>query len=88
MKYKHTSETKQVLDDLINRVTQLVEVNELYKQHNPDLVFAQRMAFESCLVLLRQVRDTGKVMRGNEFVPDSIEPLAKTKWNKEIKLGV
>lgn len=82
MKYKHTPETKQVLDDLINRITQLIEANELYGHYNPVLVDAQRMAFESCLVLLNQVKDTGKVMRGNDYFPDSVEPLAITKWNK------
>lgn len=88
MKYQHTEETKIVLNDLINRVQQLVEVNEKYRHHDNQLVDHQKMAFESVLSLLEQVRDTGHVMRGNNYFPDSVEPIATTKWDRQPQLGL
>lgn len=88
MKYKHTPETKTVLDDLINRVQQLIEVNETHRFQAPDLVDHQNQAFQSCLVLLKQARDTGHVMRGNEYFPDPVEAVATTKFDNAPQLGL
>lgn len=88
MKYTHTAETLQVLDDLQNRVQQLIEVNSLYSTgENITKVKHQNRAFESVLTLLKQVRETGHVYRGSSAVPDSIEPLVKTRWQgKQLRI--
>lgn len=88
MKYRHTPETRIVLEDLINRVTQLMEVNKKYERTNPELVSNQNTAFSSVLTLLEQVKDNGHVMRGNEFFPDPVEAEATTKWDKKPQLGL
>lgn len=88
-KYPHSEDTKIVLDDLANRVQQLIEINDLYSHgENEDKVKYQRRAFEATLTLIKQVKDNGHVMRGNDYFPDSIEPLVTTKWNKKPQLGV
>lgn len=89
-KYKHTEDVKIVLDDLENRVSQLMEVNARYlgQGHNDDLINHQNDAFTSVITLIKQVRDNGHVMRGNDFFPDPIEPKAKTKFAGKQQLGV
>jgi hypothetical protein len=91
-KYKHTEEVKVVLDDLENRIQQLIEANELHiDKHGVDSdvrIAAQNLAFQSTLTLIKQVRDNGKVMRGNEFFPDPIEPIVTTKFAGKQQLGV
>lgn len=90
MKYKHTEETKIVLEDLTNRVMQLIEVNELHlgahDKRTDTKLRHQNRAFGSVLTLLDQVSKTGHVMRGNSAFPDPIEPLAKTKWLSKQQL--
>lgn len=85
-KYKHTKEVKIVLDDLENRVQQLMEINANHKHQAPELVRQQNQAFSAVLVLIGQLRDNGHVMRGNDYFPDPVEPEAKTKWNGRPQL--
>ena len=87
-KYPHTGEVKTVLDDLENRVIQLIEANERYKSQNPNLVYEQNTALSSVLVLIRQVRNTGHVKRGTPVIPDDLEPVVKTKWDNRPQLGL
>lgn len=77
-KYKHQPETLTVLNDLENRILQLIEVGERARVKNPELVEHQYQALYSCLTLVRQCKDNGHVFRGNDYFPDSVEPLAKT----------
>lgn len=90
MKYKHTPEVLAVLADLSNRVQQLIEANQAYLGHGHDdkMIADQNTAFESMLVLLKQVKDNGHVFRGNAYFPDSIEPMVTTKWNNQNTLGL
>jgi hypothetical protein len=83
MKYKHTKEVLTVLNDLSNRVQQLIEANERYLEngHDDSLIEAQNTSLQSVLVLIKQVKDNGHVFRGNEYFPDDVEPLATTKFN-------
>lgn len=78
MKYKHTDETKIILEDLINRVQQFVEVSQRTK-HFEGAKY-QIQAFQSVLTLLNQVKDNGHVFRGNDYFPDDLEPLVETKF--------
>lgn len=87
-KYKHTEDTKIVLDDLENRLMQLMEVNETHRHQALELVKQQNQAFSCVLVLIRQLRDNGHIMRGNDYFPDPIEERANTKFNKQSQLGV
>lgn len=89
-KYKHHRDTSIVLDDLENRVQQLIEANELYvdRGHDNAMITAQNTAFQSVLVLLGQVRNTGHIRRGTPVVPDDLEGLVETKWNNRPQLGL
>ena len=87
-KYKHTEETKVVLDDLENRVQQLIEASELIVNKHPEIAKPQIQAFQAVLTLLSQVRTTGHVFRGSSAVPDGLEPYTKTKFaGRQLKIG-
>lgn len=77
-KYKHTDETKIVLDDLENRVQQLIEASELTRLPAPEIAEPQIMAFQAVLTLISQCRTYGHVFRGSSAVPDGLEPYVKT----------
>lgn len=81
-----SDETKQILDDLKNRIKQLKEVGDLAKDKKPELVEHQDRAFSAVLALIDQIEQSGQVYRGNEYVPDAVEPLATTKWKPQTKL--
>ena len=84
-----SDETKNVLADLSNRINQLIEVNQLYLTDDKDrrtLIESQEKAFHSVLYLIDQITQTGQIYRGNDFVPDAVEPLATTKWQSQTKL--
>ena len=89
-KYAHLEDTRIALDDLENRVQQLMEANEAYLGvgHNDTLIRYQNDALASVLVLIKQVINTGHVQRGTPVVPDDIEKTVKTKWNKRPQLGL
>lgn len=76
-KYQHTEDTKVVLDDLENRVQQLIEASELTigKFNGAE---AQIQAFQAVLTLIEQCRRYGHVFRGSSAVPDGLEPYVKT----------
>jgi len=77
MKYKHIEETQIVLDDLANRVQQLIEASELTvgKYEGAE---AQIQAFQSVLTLIKQCKDYGHVFRGSDYIPDGLLPYIKT----------
>lgn len=79
-KYKHTEETMTVLLDLKNRIEQLIEVNNLYKEKNFEVVYEQNVALNSVIGLIDQLIDNGKINRGNEYFPDPIEPYITNKF--------
>ena len=88
-KYQHTEDTKIVLDDLENRLTQLIEVNELHLGGDEDdMIIQQNHGMGVALTLIGQVRKTGHIQRGTPIIPDQVEPRAKTKWNKRPQLGL
>ncbi len=82
-KYKHTPETLVVLNDLENRVTQLIEANDNYGGDNEKLVKYQRRAFESVLTLIDQCKKYGHVFRGSSAVPDGLLDYVKTPSPEE-----
>lgn len=92
MKYKHTEDTKIVLDDLENRLQQLIEVNNTHIGAHGDtsdqMIKDQNQGLTVALVLVKQVRKTGHIQRGTPIIPDEIEPRATTKWNKRPQLGL
>lgn len=77
MKYKHTDESKIILDDLENRVQQLIEASEL-TVGSYEHAEAQIQAFQAVLTLISQCRTYGHVFRGSSAVPDGLEPYVKT----------
>lgn len=77
-KYKHHPMAQTVLEDLENRIKQLIEVNELARDKAPELVEHQFHALYACYALVKQVKDHGHVYRGNSVASDCVEPLAKT----------
>ena len=76
MKYKHAEDTYIVLDDLANRVQQLIEASEANEPFEGGKY--ERQAFNSVLALISQVRNTGHVFRGSSAVPDGLLPYVKT----------
>lgn len=70
MKYKHTAETTLVLDDLENRLLQLIEASE--KNEGFEGAKYEQQAFRACLTLVDQIRRTGHVFRGSDYVPDGL----------------
>lgn len=89
-KYQHSNDTKIVLDDLENRVMQLMEVNDTHLAigHDDKMIRDQNQGMSVILVLIRQLRNTGHIQRGTPIIPDEIEPRAITKWNKRPQLGL
>jgi hypothetical protein len=86
MKYKHTDEVKIVLDDLSNRVQQLIEASERSQDEFKGAKYEQQ-AFKSVLTILDQVRTTGHVYRGSSAVPDGLLPYVKThSYQSPLKL--
>ncbi len=84
-KYKHTKETKVVLDDLKNRLTQLIE--SLDGWTDKAAKDNQVMALQSARMLVQQCIDTGHTFRGSDFVPDGLEGYYQTEFKGE-RLGV
>ena len=89
-KYKHSEDTKIVLDDLENRLMQLIEVNKLHLGESDvdGLINHQNHGMGVALTLIRQVRNTGHIQRGTPVIPDDVEPRATTKWNNRPQLGL
>lgn len=89
-KYNHLPETKTALLDLENRLIQLIEVNRLYlgQGHDDKMITDQNQGLTTALVLVKQVLRTGHIQRGTPVVPDDIEPLVTTKWDKQEQLGL
>jgi hypothetical protein len=77
-KYQHHPDTKIVLEDIKNRLIQLQEANEKYREVSPELVEHQNTALQSAQLIVQQAIDNGHVGRGNEFFPDPVEPMAET----------
>lgn len=77
-KYAHHKDTLIVLKDLENRMTQLIEANEKFRESHPELVNFQRMAIESCRTLVHQCKDNGRTFRGSDYVPDGLEQYFST----------
>lgn len=78
MKYKHTEDTNIVVEDLINRVQQLVEASELSGENGFVGAQYEAQAFKAVLTILNQVKTTGHVFRGSDYVPDGLLPYVKT----------
>lgn len=91
-KYKHTEDTKIVLDDLQNRLQQLIEVNNLHLgvhgETEDKMIKDQNQGLTVAITLVKQIRNTGHIQRGTPVIPDDIEPRATTKWNKQPQLGL
>lgn len=77
-KYKHAPETLVALNDIKNRLQQLIEANERYEANAPFLVKQQNIALQSALTVVQQVIDTGHTFRGSSAVPDGLLPYIKT----------
>lgn len=87
MKYKHHPDTKIVLEDIKNRLQQLIEANEQYEHRWPELVKHQNTAFQSAKTIVQQAIDTGHVFRGSSAVPDGLLEYVTTPSVPE-RLGV
>lgn len=89
-KYKHLTDTRIALDDLQNRLQQLIEVNQSYvgAGHDDKMIADQNQGISVALILVKQVINTGHVKRGTPVIPDDVEPLAITKWNNRPQLGL
>lgn len=74
---------EQILD-LENRIIQFIEINDSFLDSEVNMnraaIEGQQQAFQSVLELIKQLKKTGQIRRGNEYFPDSVEPMAKTKW--------
>jgi hypothetical protein len=77
-KYPHHPDTLIVLRDIENRLTQLMEANEMARPTHPDLVEWQNRALASAKQLVQQAIDTGHVFRGSWAVPDGMLPYFQT----------
>ena len=80
------NQTTKVLNDLRNRIEQFCEISE-YNMKNPDryeLSFNQLGAFNSVLALIDQIKQHGKINRGNEFFPDPIETYRRDVMKKTL----
>ena len=77
-KYKHLEETKIVLEDIKNRLIQLQEANEAYREKEPELVRHQNTALQSAQTVVQQAIDNGHVFRGSDAVPDGLLEYVKT----------
>lgn len=78
----------EMLLDLENRIKQFVEVNELYlgKSAKEDkTIHDQNATYSDILSLIKQLKKNGEIYRGNEYVPDPIEPMVtKNKWVRKV----
>lgn len=81
-KYKHHPDTIVVLNDLDNRLTQLIEACEANDNNSREI-----RALTSARTLVKQCKDTGHVFRGSSFVPDGLDGYYKTPSVIE-RLGV
>lgn len=78
-KYPHTKDTLIVLNDIANRVQQLIEASELTLGGEHDqLAQNQIMAFQAVQTIIQQCKNNGHVFRGSSAVPDGLEPYVKT----------
>lgn len=78
-KYLHHPATLTVLNDLDNRLTQLIEA----AGDSP----LEVQALQAARTLVKQCKDTGHTFRGSSAVPDGLEPYFKTPSVKQ-RLGV
>ena len=87
-KFKHNEQTLLVLNDLINRVQQLVEASEVNRHRLGDERTDQEIqSFNAVLTLIEQVKKTGHVFRGNEFFPDALLPYTTIpSFNNPLKV--
>lgn len=75
-----------MLLDLENRIKQFIEVNQKYLDDTDasvrrESVQEQNATYNDILGLIKQLKKTGKINRGNEYFPDAIEPMVtKHKW--------
>ncbi len=83
-KYKHHPDTLIVLNDLENRLTQLIEAS---RKHNAPFVDTEVQALQAARMLVKQCKDTGHTFRGSSFVPDGLEGYYDTPGITE-RLGV
>lgn len=74
-KFKHNEQTMVVLQDLDNRLTQLIEAAQT---SNKEFVDTEVRALQSARTLVDQCIKTGHVFRGSDFVPDGLLPYVKT----------
>lgn len=77
------------LEDLKNRLEQFIEINQHIVKVDSDvetvhggvstktLALIQIQAYQTVLELIKQLKKTGKIYRGNDYVPDSIEVTLK-----------
>lgn len=72
MKYQHHPDTLIALNDIKNRLQQLIEANELYAHKEPDLVRHQNQGHMNAILLVDQVIKTGHCFRGSWAVPDGL----------------
>ena len=82
-KYKHQPDTLTALNDIKNRLHQLIEVNNRYKGvgHDDKMIDDQNQGHQNAITIVDQVIKTGHVFRGSWAVPDPVEPMATTKFN-------
>lgn len=83
-KYKHHPDTVIVLNDLENRLTQLIEASG---RSTKPFVDTEVQALQSARTLVKQCKDTGHTFRGSSYVPDGLEGYFTTPSVTE-RLGV
>lgn len=82
-RYKHEPDTLIALNDIKNRLQQLIEASNRYKGlgHDDKMIDEQNTGHQNAITIVQQVIDTGHVFRGSWAVPDPVEEMVTTKFN-------
>lgn len=86
-KYQHHPDTLIALNDIRNRLQQLMEANELYREVEPDLVKHQNQGHQNAITLIDQVIKTGHTFRGSWAVPDGLMSYDLKTKSPEVTLN-
>ena len=87
MKYPHNKDTLIVLKDIENRIQQLIEASEAYKEMLSEEEFdIEQRSLQSALMVVKQAIKHGHVFRGSSAVPDGLLPYVKTPSPSETLL--
>lgn len=77
------------IEDLENRLKQFLEANEIYRQSGVKAdwykIEVQDETFNMILDIIKTIKKTGKINRGNEFFPDPLNAMvSKNKWSTDL----